>query len=136
MSQAGFLSSLWSGDLFSGILPALNSALNPFIYLMFNSQIYCLQVTKRYIFIAYYINWNVKRWWPQNAVLSLLSYSCVCQPSPSILWEEINVINLYLIKNPTQSSSNLSTSAQLPHFLVLPSSQNQPGTDRGADPCF
>ena len=31
-------------NLFSGILPALNSALNPFIYLMFNSQIYCLQV--------------------------------------------------------------------------------------------
>ena len=30
--------------LWQGILPTLNSALNPFMYLMFNSQLYCMQV--------------------------------------------------------------------------------------------
>ena len=28
-----------------GILPTLNSALNPFMYLMFNSQLFCMQVS-------------------------------------------------------------------------------------------
>ena len=37
----------------------------------------------------------------------------------------------YQIKNYYQSSSNLSPPPLLPHILIIPSSQDQPGTYRG-----
>ena len=49
---------------FEGILPTLNSALNPFMYLMFNSQLYCMQV---YIDLLFLDPKSNDRYLPLNA---------------------------------------------------------------------